>query len=351
MKYKAIVRNSERYREYIIEQVEEFDVAMIEFEDKDVSDVIDIVTDTNKDFAERRPDDYGFGCLGDDEYRYVFRLRDCDRKRMKKLKSKLFYNHFNQFKEESKYLERVKERIKTFDKNEIIEDEKVKNNGFKKFNYICKEDDRIVPFRLKTSRLKKKQPLVVSFHGGGCLGHDNKRPLLEFKWLNFKLLTKKCNILVPQADFLSNKDEDGIVNHIVTVKKLIDELILKYPIDIDRIYLVGTSFGGACVWYSLYHFPNFFGAGIPVMGSLFDVDKKDFSPERLLNENIWVAHSANDRNVLIREDDLLVAKLRELGMEIRYTRWNRLGHGMSNLFYVKESWAKWLFDQKRKGDN
>lgn len=43
-------------------------------------------------------------------------------------------------------------------------------------------------------------------------------------------------------------------NYIKSIKRLADKL----PIDFDRkrIYIIGTSFGGCCVWQLIYLFPN-----------------------------------------------------------------------------------------------
>ncbi len=70
--------------------------------------------------------------------------------------------------------------------------------------------------------------------------------------------------------------------------------------------------------------------------------------ERLAKTPLWVAHSSDDTNVPIDNDDHCVAELKKLGADIKYTRWEKYGHSMSNKFYKTENWAEWCLSKKLK---
>lgn len=49
----------------------------------------------------------------------------------------------------------------------------------------------------------------------------------------------------------------------------------------------------------------------------------------------------------IDSDDYFYDKLKALGANVKYTRWNKYGHSMSAKFYRKEPWVEWIFQQKQ----
>ena len=100
------------------------------------------------------------------------------------------------------------------------------------------------------------------------------------------------------------------------------------------------------VWRMLYNNPKMFAGGVPVEGDILinKLDKNDIA--KLSNQNIWMAHSSNDTNVLIDNDDKIFKLLKLANCNVKYTRWNKLGHNMSGYFYRIKRWKKWLFNNK-----
>jgi predicted peptidase len=70
-------------------------------------------------------------------------------------------------------------------------------------------------------------------------------------------------VLAPQA----NRERDGMHNA-EEIKKLIDSLIVQYPIDPSRIYIAGHSMGGMGTMNLLIAYPDFFAAAAPAPGSV-----------------------------------------------------------------------------------
>lgn len=244
--------------------------------------------------------------------------------------------------------ERLKLRFQPIRETKIVEDFGM-NSEYKSYFFIDGVSKRIVPFRFRKAK-KENRPLVVFFHGAGRFGTENKKPMKDFRAHCAKLRKHGANVLIPQAPHFANASVASIKNYVSTVKRLTDELSKTASYDKYRIYLIGVSFGGVCVWEALYRFPETFACGIPMMGTLpVLMEGRDrFDVRRLAKENIWMAHSANDRNVPICDDDFIAESLKKIGIPFRYTRWKRLGHGMSSLFAIIKPWDKWMFEQARK---
>ena len=223
---------------------------------------------------------------------------------------------------------------------------KIHGGRFSAYKFTDKSNNMSFPFRLYKSK-EKNSPLFVLFHGAGALGNDNIKQHIENLRFYKNILQYDCNILSPQAPYGANRGDYLIKFYVKSVKKLIDEL----PIDFDRnrIYIVGTSFGGFCVWHISYLFPEYFAAAVPVMGGLyFDHDYGKYDITRLTKTPLWVAHSSDDTNVKIDSDDYCVTELQKIGADIKYTRWNQYGHSMSNKFYKSEKWLEWCLSKKIK---
>lgn len=281
--------------------------------------------------------------VGNDGYLYIMSQSSVEKKEKMPHSIMRAYRYYKSYKKkQNKANEYIQNEIKN--NNDGIS--KIHGGKFNAYKYTDKNNNMSFPFRLFTTK-EKDRPLFVIFHGAGALGNDNIKQHFENTRLYKHILKENCNILSPQAPYGSNRGYDLIQSYIKSVKKLIDEL----PIDFDRkrIYIVGTSFGGGCVWHISYLFPDYFAAAVPVMGKLFfDNNFSCYDVQRLTKTPLWVAHSSDDTNVTIDSDDYCVDSLQKLGADIKYTRWDKYGHSMSGKFYKTEKWAEWCLSKERK---
>ena len=242
---------------------------------------------------------------------------------------------------------RIDKRKNVFSESVVIE--KRSCSRFKSFEYYSKENEISFNFRFKGSR-SDNQPLVVFMAGGGCHGYDNFKPMYEYyTHINRQLKKYGCSVLVPQSPCSSNFMKPTVFDYIAAVKELTEKVACDVRADKRRVYLIGTSYGGWCTWNMIYNSPDFFACGIPVMGSLLggvNLNKADF--ERFRSTPLWIAHSSDDDNVSIKSDDFCVEELKKIGIEVKYTRWDKYGHKMCNKFYKSESWAEWMFEQEKQ---
>lgn len=78
-----------------------------------------------------------------------------------------------------------------------------------------------------------------------------------------------------------------------TLKRILDEVVVKYAGDPSRIYLTGLSLGGHGSWGLSKKYPQTFAALVPIAGRI--TCKSDC--EKLSDIPIWIIHNTNDPTV------------------------------------------------------
>lgn len=328
---------------YVVKQNETKDVCLISFDDKDVSVIADSIGD--------------FLCI--DEHRKYYKYENGElipANDKFDWSPQMWYKRFcriykNLHKEEISVLQKLKSSGKT-----LIEKYGFGIGKFKSYKFVDKDNELVCPFRFKGSKGKEKQPLVIFFCGADAVGTDNLKPFISGIPMIAKLNKYNCNILIPQplTSINYNKSYEDLNSkfdrYINSVYRLVSLLKEKENIDEKRIYAFGTSLGGCCVWRLVYNYPQLCACAVPVVGRF---DLKTDNPvytdfERIAHLPVWVAHSSNDKMVGVEYDDFAVSKLKELGSDVKYTRWDKYGHGMASVFYRKEKWDRWMFEQSQK---
>jgi predicted esterase len=186
----------------------------------------------------------------------------------------------------------------------------------------------------------KKWPLIVFLHGvgerGGTLEDVKKMnhsiPMMAETSKDFPFVA--VSPLCPQS--FSWKDLP------YSISNMIDEVIVKYNIDTDRIYLTGLSMGGIGTWSIALQFPDKFAAIAPVCGSV-DPDKV----EKLKNLPIWAFHGAKDTVVSMGEEQKAVNVLKSCGSNIKYTVYPDVEHDSWSKAYPDKKLYAWFLQHTR----
>ena len=188
------------------------------------------------------------------------------------------------------------------------------------------------------SKEDKKFPLLLFLHGGGESGNSletvkrNGPPRLIAKGKKFPFL-----ILAPQNPHKKKWWDTK------AVKQLLDTIVANNRVDKSRIYLTGLSRGGGAAWEMAVQYPETFAAMAVVCG-MTPVPYASWIDKRM---PIWVFHGIEDQSIPISESDEMVKKLREMGYDVRFTRYKGVGHDSWIQAYDTETLYDWFVEQKK----
>ena len=183
--------------------------------------------------------------------------------------------------------------------------------------------------------------ILVFLHGGGESGGQlnqikkNGPPKLLVEGKEFPFL-----ILAPQNPHIRQWWNVRAVN------QLVDTIVANNNVDSQRIYLTGLSRGGSAAWDLAVQYPNKWAA-LAVVCGMAPVPYADWIAKDL---PVWVFHGAEDAVIPVDESDKMVKRLKEMNYEVRYTRYDGIGHNSWDRAYTTEELYEWLVVQ-RKQDN
>ncbi len=251
--------------------------------------------------------------------------------------------------------------------NGIVVNRKTDILGFKRLRYCNNKTPYTLPFALYTPKgmSNEKIPLVIFLHGMGNGGESNIQPFTEYfhmtNVIKRNIKNEPCIMLVPSTPKGTEYTIPKFYEDKCPWRKIFDglfeKLVREYPVDLNRIYIVGASNGAGGVWSQLRLYPDRYAAAIPMMGWSDDISEEFF--ESIKNVPIWASHAENDMSINIKEfcfdgehtfygSDTLVEGLKKAGSHrVKYTRYTKYGHRATNIFRNTEDWYSWLFSQKR----
>ncbi|MDC6389812.1 PHB depolymerase family esterase [Maribacter sp. PR1] len=183
----------------------------------------------------------------------------------------------------------------------------------------------------------KKFPILLFLHGGGEIEPDddkNKRippPKLILEGKDFPFI-----ILAPQNSFAKKWWNTR------AVKQLLDSVIVNNRVDTQRIYLSGISRGGGAAWEMAVQYPETFAAMAVVCG-MTPVPYASWINRKM---PIWVFHGEEDPVIPVQESEEMVEKLKSLGYDVKFTKYEGVGHNAWSRAYATEELYEWMISQK-----
>jgi predicted peptidase len=184
---------------------------------------------------------------------------------------------------------------------------------------------------------EKRWPLILYLHGGSRRGDDIEMvrafglPQIVEKDPSFPFIvvSPQC----PQGEIWTDTD---------TLISLLDEVMNKYAVDRERVYLTGQSMGGRGAWYLAYKYPERFAAVAPMAApatiSSWAANLKDMP--------IWVFHGAKDTDVPLSESEQMVNALKAVGNNVKFTIYPERDHFILDTYENKDLY-KWFLQHKR----
>ncbi|MGH3823572.1 MAG: alpha/beta fold hydrolase [Pseudonocardiaceae bacterium] len=203
----------------------------------------------------------------------------------------------------------------------------------------------------------ERMPLVLMLHGAGERGEDNSAQLLngvaELLGSEAAAARFPCVYVVPQCaeEFRWVEVDWRAERHDVprnpsvplsAVAELLKELHGKYPVDLQRVYLIGLSMGGFGVWDLLSRWPDRFAAAVVICGG---ADENAVAAAR--DVPVWAFHGADDPEVRVERSRKAVAALRAAGGTARYTEYPRVRHDSWVNAFAEPDLLPWLFSHRR----
>ncbi|WP_054560506.1 prolyl oligopeptidase family serine peptidase [Croceitalea dokdonensis] len=181
--------------------------------------------------------------------------------------------------------------------------------------------------------------ILVFLHGGGESGEElelikkNGPPKLLVQGKEFPFL-----VLAPQ-----NPHKRQWWN-IRAVNKLVDEVVTTNNVDENRIYLTGLSRGGGAAWSLAVQYPEKWAA-LAVVCGMAPAPYAHWIAKEL---PIWVFHGDEDESIPVGESDAMVQRLKELGHDVKYTRYEGVGHNAWDKAYTTVELYEWIAAQQKQ---
>lgn len=186
--------------------------------------------------------------------------------------------------------------------------------------------DGKMPYRLmKPWRFDstKRYPVIVSLHGAGGTGTDNRKQLKDW---NKSLAEEQrrsdhpCYVLAPQSN------GGWPASQLEGIKEIIAALP---SVDTDRIYILGHSMGGGGTYRFIQSDPGYFAAAAPSAGSGLRRSEEVIDASVIEDIPIWAFHGENDRLCPYERDQKIFAEMERLGGNMKFTSWAGDRHNVS----------------------
>jgi predicted peptidase len=185
---------------------------------------------------------------------------------------------------------------------------------------------------------KEKVPLLVFLHGAGERGddlalvkrHGPPKLIEEGKTFPFIIVSPQC----AKGQWWTSKQAE--------LTALIDDIMSKYKVDPERVYLTGLSMGGFGTWTLAAYTPDRFAAIIPICGG-----GEPIAARVLKNTPVWAFHGAKDPLVPVGRSKEMVDALLKLKDEAKLTIYPEALHDSWTATYANPEIYEWLLAHKR----
>lgn len=181
--------------------------------------------------------------------------------------------------------------------------------------------------------------LLIQLHGAGERGNggnDIEKVLVHgFSKIVNDDNFKDCILIMPQCPTNS-----FWVAKIESIKKFIDEMILAFSIDTNRIYLCGLSMGGFGTWYTAMAYPELFAAIAPCCGGGMAWNAQSITMP------VWAFHGLDDTVVSPTQTIEMVEALKSKNHNLKYDLYEGVGHNSWNKAFCEQT-LNWILSHKK----
>ena len=191
-------------------------------------------------------------------------------------------------------------------------------------------------------RTRKSWPMILFLHGAGERGKDIEK-LRRHGLLRIVETRKDFGFIVvsPQCPATSwwPQEQELVIN-------LVKDIVRKYEVDTERIYLTGLSMGGFGTWALACRYPDYFAAIAPICGG-----HEPFLAPGLKDMPVWAFHGAKDKIVPVSRSEDMVNAINAAGGNARLTVYPDAGHDAWTATYNNDQLYKWLLEHHKNKSN
>ena len=198
-----------------------------------------------------------------------------------------------------------------------------------------------------------KHPLLLFLHGAGERGADNRAQLEHGKeMMQTAAREYGAIVLAPQCpqgrkwaevdwSKLTHKMPEKPSRPMRLTLELIAKMQKQYPIDPDRLYVMGLSMGGYGTWDIIQRKPDLFAAAVPICGG------GDVAAADRIKAAVWAFHGDKDTAVPVIRSRKMIQAIRAAGGKPKYTEYPGVGHNSWDAAFKDPEMLKWLFSHRR----
>lgn len=207
----------------------------------------------------------------------------------------------------------------------------------------------------------KKYPLILVLHGAGERGSDNEKQLIHGSklFLDPAVREKYEAIVVfpqcPEDGYWSSVTIDRSQNPLAlkfdytrpitrplkAAIELVQNIMSQQAVDEEQVYITGLSMGGMGTFEAVHRYPDLFAAALPICGG------GDTQHYRKVKTPFWVFHGSDDAVVNVRYSKVMVDKLKDIGVKVKYTEYPGVNHNSWDSAFAEPDFLKWMFKKKR----
>jgi predicted peptidase len=208
-----------------------------------------------------------------------------------------------------------------------------------------------------TTEPGRSYPLLLFLHGRDQRGADNLAQLKHLPtWMAEpqRRLDYPCFLVAPQCrpdtfwvetprafDRAAPRQPPGPQMQVVI--DILDDVIRKFPVDEERLYLTGLSMGGYGCWDLATRLAERWAAVAPICGG-----GDELYADRLVDVPVWAWHGADDDVVPAAKSRRMIEAIRAAGGEPRYTELPGVGHDAWTPAYCDPNGVlPWMFSQRK----
>lgn len=181
-------------------------------------------------------------------------------------------------------------------------------------------------------------PLMVFLHGAGERGdnlekikfHGPPKIVQSKKDFPFVVVSPQC----PKDQWWPSMTQE--------LNALLDDILARYKVDSNRVYLTGLSMGGYGSWEWGCANPDRFAAIAPICGS-----GQRWRACSLKNTPVWVFHGARDQVVPLQRSEEMVNALKKCQGNVKFTVYPQAGHDSWTETYDNPELYKWFLSHKK----